>query len=103
MYQICHYLKSFEKFLIENKFARDALDGYRCVSVEFRDAYNQALLDDPIIQQESKDEAYEVSHLPPTHSRLHGLPPVHQQGNNFWRKLPSRIYQTQRHQKTGCL
>jgi hypothetical protein len=70
-------------------FARDALDGYRCVSVEFRDAYHQALLDDLIIKQESEDKAYEVSHLPPTHSRLRGLPPVHQQGmekasDNYW-------------------
>jgi hypothetical protein len=80
MYQICHYLKSFKNFLIKNKFAHDALNGYRCVSVDFRDAYHQALLDDSIFKQESKDEAYEVSHLPSTHSHLRGLPPVNQQG-----------------------
>jgi hypothetical protein len=78
----------FQKFLIQNKLARDMLDGYQPYTVDFREAYHQALLDEPI-KEESEDKAYEVLHLPSSRSRIRGIPPVHQQGtgkdsDNYW-------------------
>jgi hypothetical protein len=68
----------FQQFFMENQFVHDTLDGFPFSSMDFRDAYHQALLD--VLIKEDDEKAYKVSHLPISRSTLCGLPPVHQQG-----------------------